>query len=73
MSIEKVLYTAQASATGGREGSASSPDGVLAVQLSIRANWAALAALAPSLNNCSPPAIRHASLARSNSSPAARR
>lgn len=34
MSIEKVLYRAQASATGGREGSAESSDGVLKVQLS---------------------------------------
>lgn len=34
MSIEKVLYHAQATATGGREGSATSSDGVLKVQLS---------------------------------------
>lgn len=34
MSIEKVLYRAQAIATGGREGSAKSSDGVLNVQLS---------------------------------------
>lgn len=34
MSIEKVLYRAQATATGGREGSATSSDGVLKVQLS---------------------------------------
>lgn len=34
MSIEKVLYTAQATATGGREGRAASSDGVLDVQLS---------------------------------------
>lgn len=34
MSIEKVLYTAQATATGGRDGRASSSDGVLNVQLS---------------------------------------
>lgn len=34
MSIEKVLYRAQATATGGREGNASSSDGVLKVQLS---------------------------------------
>lgn len=34
MAIEKVLYTAQASATGGREGRAESSDGVLNVQLS---------------------------------------
>jgi lipoyl-dependent peroxiredoxin len=34
MSIEKVLYTAQATATGGRDGRAVSSDGVLDVQLS---------------------------------------
>ncbi|MFH1812638.1 MAG: organic hydroperoxide resistance protein [Pseudomonadota bacterium] len=34
MSIEKVLYTAQATATGGREGRAKSSDGVLDLQLS---------------------------------------
>lgn len=34
MSIEKVLYRAQATANGGREGSASSSDDVLKVQLS---------------------------------------
>ena len=34
MSIEKVLYRAQATATGGREGRAQSSDGALAAQLS---------------------------------------
>lgn len=34
MSIEKVVYTAQATATGGREGRAVSSDNVLDVQLS---------------------------------------
>ncbi len=34
MSIEKVLYAATATATGGREGRATSADGVLNVQLS---------------------------------------
>jgi len=34
MSIEKVLYTAEATATGGRDGHAISSDGVLNVQLS---------------------------------------
>ena len=34
MSIEKVLYTAHATATGGREGHATSSDNVLDVQLS---------------------------------------
>ena len=34
MSIEKVLYRTQATANGGREGSAASSDGVLNVQLS---------------------------------------
>ena len=34
MSIEKVLYTAQATATGGRDGRAKSSDSVLDIQLS---------------------------------------
>lgn len=34
MSIEKILYTATATATGGREGHATSSDNVLDVQLS---------------------------------------
>ncbi|MBL8266177.1 organic hydroperoxide resistance protein [Steroidobacter sp.] len=34
MSIEKVLYTAEATANGGRDGRAASSDGVLNVQLS---------------------------------------
>lgn len=34
MSIEKILYTATATATGGREGQTTSSDGVLAVKLS---------------------------------------
>lgn len=34
MSIENILYRAQASATGGREGNAASSDGALTVQLS---------------------------------------
>lgn len=34
MKIERVLYHAQATATGGREGSASSSDGILKVPLS---------------------------------------
>ena len=33
MSIDKVLYTAHATATGGREGTGKSSDGVLAVNL----------------------------------------
>ncbi len=35
MSIEKILYTAHASATGGRDGQASSSDGALDVKLSV--------------------------------------
>jgi Ohr subfamily peroxiredoxin len=35
MSIEKVLYRGQASATGGRDGKAASSDGVLQVALSV--------------------------------------
>jgi len=35
MSIEKVLYTAHAKATGGRDGKATSSDGVLDVKLTV--------------------------------------
>ena len=35
MSIEKVLYTAHATATGGRDGRAVSSDGVLDVKLVV--------------------------------------
>ena len=35
MSIEKILYTATATATGGRDGRAVSSDGALDVQLSV--------------------------------------
>jgi len=38
MSIEKVLYTAQATATGGRDGHARSSDGVLDVGLAMPAS-----------------------------------
>ena len=35
MSIEKVIYRAHASATGGRDGRAASDDGVLDVKLGV--------------------------------------
>lgn len=35
MSLEKVVYTAKAKATGGRDGRATSSDGVLDVQLGV--------------------------------------
>lgn len=35
MSLEKVVYTAKAKATGGREGRATSSDGVLDVKLGL--------------------------------------
>ncbi|MBT9490778.1 MAG: organic hydroperoxide resistance protein [Paucibacter sp.] len=34
MALEKVLYTAHATSTGGREGTSSTPDGALSVTLS---------------------------------------
>lgn len=34
MALDKVLYTAHATSTGGREGSSSTPDGALSVTLS---------------------------------------
>lgn len=41
MSIEKVVYRAHASATGGRDGRATSDDGVLDVKLGVPKRWAA--------------------------------
>ena len=35
MSLEKVVYTAHAKATGGRDGSATSSDGILNVKLAV--------------------------------------
>jgi Ohr subfamily peroxiredoxin len=35
MALQQVLYTAQATATGGRDGKASTPDGALNVALSV--------------------------------------
>jgi organic hydroperoxide reductase OsmC/OhrA len=35
MSLEKVVYTAKAKATGGRDGRATSSDGVLDVKLGV--------------------------------------
>ena len=65
MSIETVLYRAQAKATGGRDGHATSSDGVLDVQAQHAArNSVALAAPAPTRNSCSRPAIRPASSVR---------
>ncbi|WP_445116423.1 organic hydroperoxide resistance protein [Acinetobacter sp. WZC-1] len=35
MSLEKILYTAHAKATGGRDGSATSSDGILDIKLAV--------------------------------------
>ncbi len=35
MSLEKVVYTAHAKATGGRDGRATSSDGILDVKLTV--------------------------------------
>lgn len=42
MSLEKVVYRAKAKATGGRDGRATSSDGVLDVQLAYLKKWATL-------------------------------
>lgn len=47
MSIRKLLYRAQATAIGGREGSAPSSVGVLKVRLSPHGNLVALAGAIP--------------------------
>lgn len=61
MSIEQILYTAQATAVGGREGHAASSDKALDIALSTPAELGALAARAPTRNSCSRQAIPRAS------------
>ena len=65
MAIEKALYTATATATGGRAGTAKSSDGVLDLALTTpQGAGAATAPPAPTPSSCSPPAIPPASSAR---------
>jgi hypothetical protein len=53
MSLEKVVYTAKAKATGGRDGHATSDDGVLDIQLVYLKKWAVQVVQSPILNSCS--------------------
>ena len=64
MSIDKILYAATATATGGREGRARSSDRVLDVQLSTPRELGGAGGPAPTPSSCSRPAIRPASWAR---------
>jgi organic hydroperoxide reductase OsmC/OhrA len=48
----KILYSTQATSTGGREGRSLTADGVLAVALSTPVHWAAPAARAQIQSNC---------------------
>lgn len=63
MQTIKALYTATATATGGRDGRAISSDGFLDVKLTTPANSAAWAVKPPTPSNCSQPAIQPASSA----------
>ena len=70
MTIEKILYQAEARATGGRDGRAVSSDEQLNVKLTTPRPSAAPAVKAPTRSNCSPPATPPASSAPSSWSPA---
>ena len=64
-SPEKILYTATATATGGRSGTAKSSDGVLDVTLTTpQGARRRRRAPAPTRSSCSRPATRPASSAR---------
>ncbi len=64
MAIEKALYTATATATGGRAGTAKSSDGVLDLALSTPKELGGAGAPAPTPSSCSPLATAPASSAR---------
>ena len=61
---EKILYTAHATSTGGREGTSKSDDGVLDLKLTTPKGLAATARSARTRSSCSPPATRPASSAQ---------
>jgi osmotically inducible protein OsmC len=63
MSIEKVLYRAEATSSGGREGQSKSSDGVLNLKLSTPRNWAGAAGTAPTPSSCLPAVIPRVFLA----------
>ena len=64
MAIEKALYTAHATSTGGRTGTTESSDGKIKLQLSTPKALGGDDGPAPTRNNCSPRATRRASSAR---------
>ena len=64
MKPEKILYTAHATSTGGRDGTSKTDDGMLDVKLPRPRASAATAPPAPTPSSCSPPATRPASSAR---------
>lgn len=53
MSLEKVVYTAKAKATGGRDGRATSSDGVLDVKLGVPKEMGGMGGEVTNLNSCS--------------------
>ena len=65
MALEKILYTAHATTTGGRsEGKSKSSDGNLEVTLNTPKELGGNGKPAPTPSSCSRPAIRPASSAR---------
>ena len=64
MALEQILYSAKATATGGRDGSAKSDDGRLDVDLSVPKGLGAMMVRAPILSSFLPPVIQRVLLAR---------
>lgn len=61
MSLEKVVYTAKAKATGGRDGRATSSDGVLDVKLGVPKEMGGMGGDVTTLSSCLLPATLPAS------------
>ncbi len=59
MSLEKVVYTAHAKATGGRDGRATSSDGILDVKLTVPKEMGAAQVVERTLNSFLPQVILH--------------
>ena len=59
--INRILYTAEATATGGREGHARTSDGRLAVELDVPTEMGGAGGPGRTRSSSSPPAMRPAS------------
>ncbi len=64
MSLEQVVYRAKAKATGGRDGRATSSDGVLDVKLGVPKEMGGAGGEVTNLSSCSQRATQPVSSAR---------